>query len=168
MSKKVNKNSLVRLMNCSKLIEAVDKINALRIKFNLDDEIVVNKKIKIVYKRFNAYIYVNNNKYIRITGGKTLPGISQIISSIITGGSLGIFDKTSVIEIVAPDNKVHEKDFYKDIEKQIVSFYPKYKTKVEKESEEKWMTEEDKEAEEKARKEFAKNMSEAYDRINNK
>lgn len=163
-SNKVKKNGFSRSIQSVKLICAIDEINSTRIKFSQGNEVIVNKKIKIVYETFNAYVYVNGHKYLRIASGKNVVStkLNPVVSLVFTEVTLGIFQKTSPIEIVAPDDKVHEEDFFKNIEKQIVDFYPKYKTKIEKESEKRWITEEDKEAEDKARKEFYENMEKAY------
>lgn len=162
--KKVKKNSYARTIKSRKLIDALFYINKVRVKFDEPNEVVVNKKIKIVYETFNVYVYVNGIKYLRVVCGnnKFTNTVGPILSVASSELSLGILQKTSPIEILAPDDKVHEEDFFKNIEKQIVDFYPKYKTKIEKESEKRWINEEDKEAEDKARKEFYESMEKAY------
>lgn len=138
--KKVKKNSVTRFYSSLKLCDTIEKINKVRVKYKKSNVVKINDKIKIEYETINAYVYYNGNKYLRVICGNNFvtKTASTVVSSAITGASLGIIQKASPIEIIPPDEKVHKKEFFKDIEKQIIEFYPKYKERIEKESEQKW------------------------------
>ena len=138
--KKVKKNSITRFFSSVKLVDAIDKINKVRKKYKKSNVVEVNNKIKIEYETFNAYVYYNGEKYLRVLCGNNFATktAGTLVSIAITEGTLGVIQKASPIEIIPPDEKVHKKEFFKEVEKLIIEFYPKYKERTEKESEQKW------------------------------
>lgn len=142
MSKKISKNSINRMFQTCGILDPIYKIDKVRTKFGKGNMVKVDDEIKIEYGALNAYVYVNDNKYLRIScGNHPLVRVGTMVSSsFLSGFSLGLFKKVSIVEILPPDKTVHTKEYYKNIENKIIDFYPEYKKEIEEESAKKWKT----------------------------